>query len=370
MSAPDPAPPDPADRDPADPDRPDPDRPRPDRPRPRSSGPDASGPDASGPERADPERAVPELAVIVPHRDDAERLARCLEGLARSDLARAEVVVVDNASPVPPTAALARHPFARLVVEPAPGAAAARNRGVAETSAPVLLFLDADCVPAPGWVGAARAALARAGAPDVVGGRVEVFHEAGRAGGRDGGGHGRGRGRGREGGTARAGALTGAQAFEAVFAFDNRAYVERDGFTVTANMATTRAAFEAVGPFRGDRSEDMDWCFRAGAAGLRIGYEDEMRVAHPSRPDWDALERKWRRITAERWGLSAGRPGRRARRAAGALAMPVSAAAHLPRLARHPGLTPRERLGAAATLVRLRLRRAGWMLRQAAGRPI
>lgn len=290
------------------------------------------------------EAAVPEVAVIVPHHDDRERLARCLAALGRDpDLARVEVVVVDNASPVALDAVMEGHPFARLVVEPRRGAAAARNRGVAETRAPLLFFLDADCVPAPGWIAAGLGALAGEGAPDAVGGRVQVFHET-------------------EGAPR-----TGAQAFEAVFAFDNRRYVLEKGFSVTANLVTRRAVFEDVGPFRPGLSEDLDWCARARARGWRLGYDEALRVAHPSRADWPSLERKWRRLTEETWGLGAGDARARALWTARALLMPASAVAHLPRVLRHPGLSGAERAHAAATLARLRLRRAAWMLRQAAG---
>ena len=292
---------------------------------------------------AAPEAAVPEAAVIVPHHDDHERLSRCLAALAAQDLSRAEVVVVDNASPVSLDAVARAHPFARVVVEPARGAAAARNRGVAETAAPLLFFLDADCVPAPDWLAAGLAALAAPGAPDILGGRVEVFHET-------------------------QGPRTGSQAFEAVFAFDNARYVARKGFSVTANLVTRRAVFEDTGPFRAGLSEDLDWCARARARGWRLGYEPTLRVAHPSRADWAELSRKWRRLTEETWGLGGGGLGARLAWGARALAMPASALAHLPRVLRHPGLGRGERARAAATLARLRLKRAAWMLRQAAGR--
>ncbi|MFW5899467.1 MAG: glycosyltransferase family 2 protein, partial [Jiangellaceae bacterium] len=95
-------------------------------------------------------------------------------------------------------------------------------------------------------------ALAGEGAPDAVGGRVEVFHEDEGAGPSTG---------------PRTVPRTGAQAFEAVFAFENRAYVERKGFSVTANLVTRRAVFEDVGPFRPGLSEDLDWCARARARG-------------------------------------------------------------------------------------------------------
>ncbi len=290
-------------------------------------------------------RATPAAAVIVPHHDDHDRLARCLAALAAEDLSRVEVLVVDNASERPLDAVAEAHPFARVAIEPERGAAAARNRGVAESAAALLFFLDADCVPAPGWVAAAFAAIEGPGAADVIGGRVEVFHET-------------------------PGPRTGPQAFEAVFAFDNARYVAEKGFSVTANLLTRRAVFEDVGPFRPGMSEDLDWCARARARGWRLGYDDALRVAHPSRADWPALARKWRRLTQETYGLGEGTLRARLAWGARALAMPASAVAHLPRVLRHPGLRPAERARAAGTLARLRLRRAAWMLRQAVGRRI
>ena len=50
------------------------------------------------------------------------------------------------------------------------------------------------------------------------------------------------------------------------------------------------------------------------------------------------------------------------------LAMPVSILVHLPKIVQSPALPgPRDRWRAAVTLLRLRLLRMVWMLRQAAG---
>ncbi len=281
-----------------------------------------------------------EIAIIIPHYDDPGRLARCLAALHGNDLSGCEVVVVDNASPCPPDAVQAAFPGVRFVTETGRGAAAARNRGVAETAAPLLLFLDADCVPAPDWVATARAAASRA---DLTGGRVEVFDETPPP-------------------------RSGAEAFEAVFAFDFRRYVEVQGFSGTGNLLTRRDVFEAVGPFRTGVSEDRDWSFRATAKGYRLRYEDALRVGHPARADWPALSAKWRRITQEMFAQTGGGAGARLKWALKALAMPASVLAHLPRVLASPRLSgPGERLRAAATLARLRLTRMAWMLRQAAG---
>src|SRR5436189_2328239 len=91
-----------------------------------------------------------------------------------------EVVVVDDGS-TDSTAENARAAGARVVPanrgaadvpgsRGAVGPADARNAGVAATSAPLIAFTDADCVPAPGWLRSGVAALERA---DLVQGRVE-----------------------------------------------------------------------------------------------------------------------------------------------------------------------------------------------------
>jgi len=95
-------------------------------------------------------------AVIIPHYNDIARLDRCLRELARNDLTDVEIVVVDNGSTESLEEVRASHPEFRFLAEPEKGAAAARNRGIAETTAPLLLFIDADCVPDRDWVRIAR----------------------------------------------------------------------------------------------------------------------------------------------------------------------------------------------------------------------
>lgn len=277
-------------------------------------------------------------AIIIPHLNDSVRLRRCLETLSPQLTDEVELVVVDNGSSEDLNGLRQDFLQMRLVTEDRRGAAAARNRGVAETAAPLLFFLDCDVVPAPDWL---TTAFACAGSADLVGGRVDVFDETPPP-------------------------RTGAQAFEAVFAFDNRTYVERKGFSVTANLLTRRDVFDAVGGFRGGLSEDADWCFRACAEGYRLVYADALRVAHPSRGDMPALLRKWRRLVDEAFQLNGTDPMGRIRWAAKALLMPVSVLAHTPRVLRHSALTTgQERYRAWTTLARLRLRRMTWMLGQA-----
>lgn len=281
-------------------------------------------------------------AIIIPHLNDTTRLRRCLEALVPQVVREdgIELVVIDNGSSDDLSAIQGDFPQIRLMTEAARGAAAARNRGVAETAAPLLFFLDCDVVPAPDWL---EQAFAAAGRADLVGGRIDVFDETPPP-------------------------RTGAQAFEAVFAFDNRGYIEKKGFSVTANLLTRRDVFDAVGGFRTGLSEDADWCLRARAQGYSLVYADELRVAHPSRGDMAALLRKWRRLTEESFALNGRHARSRLRWGLKALAMPLSVLAHTPRVLTHPALRDRgERWRAWTTLQQVRHLRMAWMLRQAFG---
>lgn len=280
-------------------------------------------------------------ALIIPHYNDTARLLTCLNALAPQITPEVEVIVVDNGSTADMTAIkeLLDHklPGAQLITESGKGAAIARNRGVAETCAEGLIFLDADCVPAADWLATALSLL---GSDEVIGGRVDVFDETPPP-------------------------RSGAEAFETVFAFHQRSNIEKKSFSVTANLLTSRAVFERTGPFINSVSEDLDWCRRAVAAGVPLVYEDALGVAHPTRQDWAALSKKWRRLTEESFATHGMTAPARIRWALRAGAVLASSVVHAPKVLRHPALTPVEKQRGTGTLLRLRTQRAVWMLRQA-----
>ncbi len=246
--------------------------------------------------------------------------------------------MVDNGSS-PPLTGFDWFSGLRVFTEPRKGAAHARNRGVAETEAPRLWFVDSDCVPADDWMQAARQVCDRA---DIVGGDVQVFDE----------------GKGRR---------TGAEGFEALFAFDCKGYVEQMGFAVTANLLTRRDVFERAGPFIDGVPEDKEWCHRALRAGADIVYEPKLRVRHPSRHDWQALRRKWVRLTKEAWHDQQRSPYGAGLWALRAVVVMASGVVHLPRVLRSDKLVWSEKLATALTLLRLRGARGIWMMGQLAG---
>jgi glycosyltransferase involved in cell wall biosynthesis len=122
--------------------------------------------------------AVPAISVVVCTYRRAEKLPACLDALARQTIRdRVEVIVVDD-GPDDATAAVAARYDVRLVRHSENrGLAAARNTGIAASTAPIVAFTDDDCVPAEDWL---EALLEPYDKPDVVavGGRVEALrHE-------------------------------------------------------------------------------------------------------------------------------------------------------------------------------------------------
>jgi GT2 family glycosyltransferase len=124
-------------------------------------------------------RPRPAVSVAICTYDRYELLGGVLAALAAQSGAvpEFEVVLVDN-TPDPDRSQLEyrRHrglPRLRWVHEPVKGLSRARNRAVAETTAPIVAFLDDDAVPVADWLAALFAAFAALGRDAMaIGGRV------------------------------------------------------------------------------------------------------------------------------------------------------------------------------------------------------
>jgi glycosyltransferase involved in cell wall biosynthesis len=189
-----------------------------------------------------PDETQARLAVILVNWNRWRDTVECLESLLRAD-GRFHIIVVDNGSRMSLAPVAEAWPMVRFLSCHEPGPGPARNHGIAAARADVLAFIDADVRVLPGWLQAGLDALQSA--PGPVGGDVRID-------------------------TADPHRLSGVEAFECVFAFRQKFYIERRQYSVTANLIMTRAMFDAAGPFGGiDTAEDRLFGERARAAGPR-----------------------------------------------------------------------------------------------------
>lgn len=281
----------------------------------------------------------PVLSIIAPHLNQPEYLAAFLQSLySQFDMDDVEVIVVDNGSREDPATVVAPWPQVNLSSELEPGPGPARNRGVALSHAPILAFTDADVLFDKDW----KARLLKRfedPATKVIGGGVQIFPLDPEN-------------------------PSPAEAYEQVYAFPQQKYIEKQNFSVSANLAMRREVFDAVGPFVGiSVSEDVEWGQRATKAGYPAVYAPEVLVHHPARPTMTALKRKWDRNISHQYELQGTSPVSKVRWLVKAGALLLSPVFNILLLATTPRLKhPRDRWRAFRALLELRAYRARKMI--------
>ena len=211
------------------------------------------------------------VSVIIPHFNQPGDLEQCLRSLEAQTLERSafEVIVVDNASARTPEEVIRRHPGTRLLVEPKPGPGLARNCGAAAAAGDILCFIDADCRARSDWL--LNVINALKDERTILGGDVQIWRDD-------------------------QSKFTPLEAYESVFAYRFKLYIEKYGFSGTGNLAVRRSDFLEVGPFAGIAvAEDVEWGTRAKVANFVIRYIPEMVVFHPARRTIRELFTKWDR---------------------------------------------------------------------------
>jgi GT2 family glycosyltransferase len=252
-------------------------------------------------------KSQPRITVIIPHLNQETYLHACLAALDRQTLDRSqfEVVVVDNGSTTLPTLEVGSFQGARLLQESAAGPGPARNRGVKESTSEILAFTDADCRPHPDWLSAGTQALEFSSIGTILGGDIRILprDEA----------H-----------------YTAVEAYESIFGFQQKHYIESVGFSVTANLMLRREDFDRAGPFAGiNFAEDMDFGERARRAGCTFRYVPDMIVFHPARGSFRELCIKWDRHLSHFANMAQNRSWWRIRWTARAFGVLCSSALHV-----------------------------------------
>lgn len=247
----------------------------------------------------------PQVAVVIPTRDRAKLLAKCLAGLRdKTDYPGLEIVVVDNGSTAPDAVRLLRkialEPRTTVLYRPGPfNFSALSNDGARATKTDVLLFLNNDVVVMErGWL---KAMVRWAIKPEIGAVGAKLLFPNGLI--------------------EHAGVVLGfggiAGHIYQRFPKDYGGYlaqltVPREVSAVTgACMAMERSKFEAVGGFDGENLpidlNDIDLCLRTGARGWINIWTPEARLIHRQSAtrgrstDSPALYRKERTYFVRQW---------------------------------------------------------------------
>jgi len=108
--------------------------------------------------------AMSESTIAICTRERPEHLRRCLERLAAGVAPDEEVLIIDNAPATDRTERLVAEfrsllPNIRHVVETRPGLSRARNTALDEACGEIVIFIDDDTIPEPGWTLPLRIAM-------------------------------------------------------------------------------------------------------------------------------------------------------------------------------------------------------------------
>lgn len=209
--------------------------------------------------------ALPTVSVVIPVKDRAEELARCLASLARLDYPqeKLQVIVVDDGSS-DDSAQVARQSDALLIPSGGTGRgpAAARNVGASVATGDILAFIDSDCSASAGWLAELIPAFDDQ-AMVAVGGRVDGMCTA-----------------------------SAVDRYEAVMSSLTLGFRERTGsggndtfYLPSCNLLVRRSAFLAARGFDDSMhvGEDVDLTWRLRDAGWTIAYLPVGRVLHEHR---------------------------------------------------------------------------------------
>ena len=224
----------------------------------------------------------PFVSVIIPVYNDRDRLALCLEALEHQTYPKDqyEVIVIDNGSDQPLDDLVSPFQQVRLTHESQKGSYAARNHGLTLSRGQLLGFTDSDCIPVQNWIEKGVTHFLATQNCGLVAGKIELFFQQ-----KD--------------------RPTAVELFDSRNFLQQQKYIAEDRYGATANLFTSKAIFEAVGPFNAQLKSggDREWGQRVHAAGYLQVYADDVCIAHPARHSWSEISKKIVRVIEGRYKL-------------------------------------------------------------------
>lgn len=197
------------------------------------------------------------ISVVIPNRNGAATLERCLRAALASDYGRFEVVVVDDGSEDASAEIIRAFPCKRVMLDRRRGVSRARNAGARAASGELLFFTDADCLLQTKSLSVANAAYR--GRDLVLGGTYTPLPADGDF----------------------------FSSFQSVFIHHFETRGAEPDYVATHAMVVDADLFRRWGGFRRDwfmglapSVEDVELSHRLRRAGCRLAMEPSLRVQH------------------------------------------------------------------------------------------
>jgi len=195
------------------------------------------------------------ISVIIPNRNGAGTIRRCLEAVCSSSYDNYEVIVVDDASEDESVDIIREFPCTLVQIDNHSGAACARNRGALRSSGDILFFIDADCLVREDTLALVNYAL-QSGGTDIIGGTYTMI-------------------------PADPGFFS---TFQSIFVhYSETKRLSDPDYVATHAMAIRAETFRASGGFREDFLpiiEDVEFSHRLKKAGYRLAVWPGLEVRH------------------------------------------------------------------------------------------
>lgn len=203
-------------------------------------------------------RDPPHVTVVIPVRNGAADLARCLASLARQDFRQEQwdCIVVDNGS-TDGTAAVAVEAGVTVLSCPGLRVGALRNRGVDRATGDVIAFVDADHEVPPDWIRQGVQSLDDHGPRAIVGAHYLAPPDG-----------------------------TWVQTTWELHRLREQGRTHETAWLGTGNLFLRRDDFRSIGGFREDliATEDVDLCTRFVQSGGKVLVVPEIRNIHHGEP--------------------------------------------------------------------------------------
>ena len=217
------------------------------------------------------------LSIIIPHKNDSQRLSKCLEALNNQNYPRDlyEIIVIDNGSNKKHKESLelfvSKYDIV-LLDEKKEGSYSARNTGLRNSKGNYIAFTDADCIPNFDWIRKGLKGFHHNKKCGLLGGNIKLYYK-------------------------KINKPNIYEIHETLFGYKQSKYIDKFKFAATANVFTSMKIINDVGNFNEDMfsSGDREWGVRVHESGYKIVYDEEVIIKHPARNSFKQLLKKRKR---------------------------------------------------------------------------